>query len=122
MWTTVLLTVACILSAIAIIMLNFSLNHYRKLVKLYKEEVEIYQRKTDILEQIKANCEIIETSQEQMIKWRDQWLNSWIIELISVMTEANPDIDVDILDEKVYQLIRQTGITDDWLCENEWWL
>ena len=122
MWTTVLLTVACILSAIAIIMLNFSLNHYRKLVKLYKEEVEIYQRKTDILEQIKANCEIIETSQEQMIKWRDQWLNSLIIELISVMTEANPDIDVDILDEKVYQLIRQTGITDDWLCENEWWL
>ena len=122
MWTTVLLTIACILSLIAIIMLNFSLNRYRKLAKLYKEEVEIYEQKTEILEQTKANCEIIETNQEQLIKWRDKWLNSLIIELISAMVAANPDIDTEALDKKVYQLVREAGITDNWLKENEWWV
>lgn len=120
MWTTILLIVACILSLIAIIMLNFSLSRYRKLAKLYKEEVEIYQRKTDILEQIKANCEIIETNQEQLIKWRDQWLNSLIIELISVMVAANSDSNGEELDKKLYKLLKNAGITDNWLKENDW--
>jgi len=119
-WTTIYMIIMLFINIALVALLCSEMNTRDRLIKLYKEEVEIYQQKIDILEQIKANCEIIETNQEQIIKWRDQSLNSLIIELISVTVAANPDSNGEELDKKLYKLLKNAGITDNWLKENDW--
>ena len=121
-WTGVYMITMLLINIALVVLLCSETNTRDRLVKMYKEEIDLLKKQVSILDQIKSNSEIIEAGLTHKVMRRDQWLNSLIIELISTMTAVSPDINEEKLDEKVYQLVKEAGITDDWLKENEWWV
>lgn len=65
-------------------------------------------------------CYKISKDKEKEIAIKDGWVDSLIIELIGAVVIADFYSSEEMLDKEIYQLLRNVGITDDWLKENDW--